>query len=145
MRTDPDFRTDTAFGGAKAALICGPRLVVLRRDDIPTIPYPNRIDLPGGGREGAETPPECAARETAEEVALAIAPDRFTWGRPARTEAGARVWLLVAHISAAEAEQIHIGTEGQSCWMMEIAAYLADPEAIPHMQAGLRAYLDNCG
>ena len=33
-------------------LTCGDRLLVLRRDDIPTINWPGMWDLPGGARSG---------------------------------------------------------------------------------------------
>ena len=55
-----------SFDGAKLALFLGKDLVVILRDDKPDIPYPAHWDLPGGGREGAETPEACALRETYE-------------------------------------------------------------------------------
>lgn len=38
------------FGGAKLILFIGKQIVVLRRDQKPDIPWPGRLDLPGGGR-----------------------------------------------------------------------------------------------
>ena len=70
-----------AFSGAKIALVCGRRLVTYRRDAKPSIPWPGLWDLPGGGREGAETPAECALREAQEEFGLVLAPDRVHWRR----------------------------------------------------------------
>src|SRR3546814_18606002 len=46
----------TGFSGAKIALTCGQRLVAYQRDVKPAIPWPGLWDLPGGGREGGETP-----------------------------------------------------------------------------------------
>ena len=51
------------FHGAKLVLTCGDGLLLLLRDDIPTIQWPGHWDLPGGGREGDETPEACALRE----------------------------------------------------------------------------------
>ena len=51
------------FTGCKIALICEGQILTILRDDKETIPYPNMWDLPGGGREGNETPFECVARE----------------------------------------------------------------------------------
>lgn len=137
MKTDPG----AAFAGAKAILVCDTRLVVLRRDDIPTISYPNRIDLPGGGREGAETPAETAARETREEVGLRIDPARLTWAHEMRSRRGNLIWMLGATITAAEAAALVLGDEGQACWMMEIEDYLAAEDAIAHMQDATRRFL----
>jgi 8-oxo-dGTP diphosphatase len=56
------------FGGTKLILFIGDRIVVLRRDDKPDIPWPGRLDLPGGGRDGIETAEVCVLRETREEI-----------------------------------------------------------------------------
>ena len=49
------------FSGCKIALLCDDKLLTILRDDISTIPWPNMWELPGGGREGEETPFECVA------------------------------------------------------------------------------------
>ncbi|HEL0020985.1 TPA: 7,8-dihydro-8-oxoguanine-triphosphatase [Streptococcus equi subsp. zooepidemicus] len=36
------------FSGAKLALISNGKILTILRDAIPTIPYPNMWDLPGG-------------------------------------------------------------------------------------------------
>ena len=128
------------FGGAKAALIHGTRLVVLRRDDIPTIDYPGMIDLPGGGREGEETPEETAARETFEETGLEIATPRFRDARPYTTGAVTN-WFMTAAITEEETRALRLGDEGQAVWMMEIAAFLDAPDAIGLLKTRLRKAL----
>ena len=130
-----------AFGGAKAALICEHRLVVLRRDDISTIPFPGLLDLPGGGREGLETPEACAARETYEETGIRIEPARF---RGARPYAGPALpnWFMWCAITEAEGAGVRLGDEGQAVWMMEIAAFLGAQDAVPHLQDRLRSALE---
>jgi 8-oxo-dGTP diphosphatase len=117
---------------------------VLRRDDIGGIPWPGRIDLPGGTRDAGETPVACALRETAEEIGLAIAPGRVIWSRgyPGRT---LPEWLVAARITRAEAGALRLGHEGQACWMMEIAASLDAEDAIPHQQARVREALAAIG
>ena len=47
-------------------------ILMVRRDDIPSIPYPNMWDIPGGHIEVGETPEECIAREMKEEIGLDI-------------------------------------------------------------------------
>ena len=55
------------FTGCKIALFCGDSLLTILRDDKASIPWPNMWELPGGGREGDESPFECVAREVYEE------------------------------------------------------------------------------
>lgn len=48
------------------------QILLLLRDDIPTIPYPNMWDIPGGHVENGETPEECIVREIEEEMGMRI-------------------------------------------------------------------------
>ena len=56
------------FLGAKLAILVHDRVVTILRDDIPTIPWPGCWDLPGGAREGVETPEETVLRELKAEL-----------------------------------------------------------------------------
>lgn len=69
------------FVGCKAALLCGDALLTYLRDDKPGLPWPGHWDLPGGGREGAETPEDCLLRELHEEFGLILPPDRLVFRR----------------------------------------------------------------
>ena len=44
------------------------RVLLYRRDNKPTIPFPDRLDILGGHTEPGETPEETAVREMAEEL-----------------------------------------------------------------------------
>ncbi len=46
------------------------QILLFLRDDIPSIPYPNMWDIPGGHVEKNETPRECIVREMKEEMDL---------------------------------------------------------------------------
>jgi 8-oxo-dGTP diphosphatase len=45
-------------------------ILLLLRDNKPTIPYPNMWDVPGGHVEEGETPEQCIIREMKEEMEL---------------------------------------------------------------------------
>ncbi len=59
------------FDGAKGFVFLGEKILVYRRDTNTTI-FPLSIDLPGGGREGCESPFETFQRETKEEFGIEI-------------------------------------------------------------------------
>jgi len=48
------------------------KIILLLRDDIPTIKCPNCWDLVGGHPEGNETPEQCIVREVKEETEIEI-------------------------------------------------------------------------
>lgn len=125
--------TAAAFNGAKLLLTHGDRLLTCLRDDRPDIPFPAHWDLPGGGREGQETPVKCALRELDEEFGLHLSPQALT-GRafPSHSAPGLMSWLFAGQISAAQIAAIRFGDEGQGWCMMPVADYLTHPRAIPH-------------
>ena len=69
------------FTGCKIALFCGDKLLTILRDDKDNIPWPNMWELPGGGREGDESPFECAAREVYEELGIHLNEDSCSGAR----------------------------------------------------------------
>jgi 8-oxo-dGTP diphosphatase len=46
------------------------QILLILRDNVPTIPYPNTWDLPGGHLEEGETPEQAIRREMIEELEL---------------------------------------------------------------------------
>ena len=78
----PDQAWDgTPFGGAKIALVQDGLILTYLRDDKPDIRFPGLWDLPGGGREGGETPLACVARELFEEFTCqTYLPHEVLWG-----------------------------------------------------------------
>ncbi len=125
--------TDAAFNGAKLLLTHGDRLLTCLRDDRSDLSFPAHWDLPGGGREGRETPVQCALRELDEEFGLHLLPQALT-GRafPSHAAPSMVSWLFAGRISAAQIAAIRFGDEGQDWRMMPVADYLAHPRAIPH-------------
>lgn len=127
------------FHGAKLALFVGARLVVIERDDVPQIVWPGYIDLPGGGREGDESPESCVLRETREELGLVLREADLTWRRC--YDVPNRAWFFAAHGPDAWADQIVFGDEGRAWHLMTPDAFMASERAIPHFRHRVREYL----
>ena len=124
------------WNGAKLVLTCGDALLVLRRDDIPTINWPGAWDLPGGAREGEETPQACALRELVEETGLRLDPARLTGhARELPHRPGRAGWYFHAEITPAEAAAATLGDEGAELRLMPVAEFLSHPKAVPHFPA----------
>lgn len=128
--------------GAKLALFIGEDLAVILRDDRPGLLWADHWDLPGGGREGNESPLDCAIRETREELSLTIAPQVVTWGRAYQNSIGRTVWFFAAQLPAHHRDDIVLGDEGQRWDLMAPDRFLADPKVVPVFKPRLRDYLD---
>lgn len=135
--------TDKAtFSGTKLLLMQGDTLLTCLRDDFAHIPFPAHWDLPGGGREGDETPMECGLRELHEEFGLRLTAERLSAHRFATHSQPDRcAWLLAGNISATEVAAIRFGDEGQEWRMMPLIEFLGHPRAIPQFKERIRAVL----
>lgn len=132
------------FSGCKIALLCDDKLLTILRDDKASIPYPNMWELPGGGREGEETPFECVQREVFEELSLKLEEAAIVWAKeykgmldPDKTSI-----FMVGTITQEEFASIVFGDEGQAYQMMDVSQFLADEKVIPKLQNRLRDYLE---
>ena len=143
----PSIQTGTAmppdFHGAKAAILIGENLLVTLRDDRPDIPFPNLWDLPGGGREGDETPEQTVLREIREEVGLIIPEHHIIWRRafPSHTGEHDPGWFFVIRLPATAAADIVFGDEGQGWRLIPPDTYLSQTDAIPFLQHRLQIWL----
>ena len=131
------------FDGAKLAIISRGCVLTLLRDDLPDIPFPNRWDLPGGGREDTETPDECALRELYEEFGLSMAPHLISLrtSRPHHMPDRAQIWFLGAHWHDLDLRHVRFGDEGQGWALMPTDEFIAHPCGIAHLQAGVAKFL----
>ena len=132
------------FSGCKIALLCDDRLLTILRDDKASIPYPNMWELPGGGREGEETPFECVQREVFEELSLKLEETAIVWAKeyqgmldPDKTSI-----FMAGTITQQECASIVFGDEGQAYQMMDVSQFLADEKVIPQLQDRLSDYLE---
>ena len=131
------------FAGAKLACLLDDHILTYRRDSKPGIPWPGLIDLPGGGREGSESPAQCALRELHEEFGLDLPEGRIIWTQafPSMHPPGRTGWLLALHLDRSEVAAIRFGDEGRDPQLLEIGVFLSAPDAVAPLQDRMRRLL----
>ena len=132
------------FTGCKIALICDGRILTILRDDKPTIPWPNLWELPGGGREGDESPFECVAREGYEELSIQLLKDDIVWSwiYPSMLDENKNSVFLVGQLTKEQFDSIVFGDEGQSFELMSIEEFLTLDQVVPKLQERVRDYVE---
>lgn len=132
------------FTGCKIALFCGDKLLTILRDDKLNIPYPNTWELPGGGREGDESPFECVAREVYEELGIHLTEDCLLWSKvyPSMLFEGKESVFLVGKLTQEQFYKIVFGDEGQGYKLMGIEEFLGSDKAVPQLQERVRDYME---
>jgi 8-oxo-dGTP diphosphatase len=132
------------FHGCKGAFLCDDRVLCYLRDDKPGLPFPGFWDLPGGGREGDETPEGCLLRELNEEFGLTLSPDRLVWKRSYQWthRPEITVWFFGGLLTEAEIASVRFGDEGQEWQMMPVSAFLSHDRAVPDLQLRLATWLE---
>lgn len=128
------------FHGAKLAILVGERIVTILRDDIPSIDWPGHWDLPGGGREGGETPEACVLRELAEELGLAWTAADLIWRVRSPSDPGF-VWLFVSEKPGFDPGEVTFGNEGQEWRLASIDWFMREAKTIPRHRDRLALYL----
>jgi 8-oxo-dGTP diphosphatase len=130
------------FAGCKLALLHGNRVLVYRRDQKAGIAYPGMLDLPGGAREGDESPEECVLRELHEEFGIRLPDERLLYrGSYPIPDSEFLAWFFVGELYAHEIEDIVFGSEGAYWMLMGSEEFIAHPDGIPHLRALLRDFL----
>ena len=137
-----DSRMD--FQGCKIALICGDKVLTILRDDKDDIPCPNMWEFPGGGREGNESPFECAAREVYEELGIHLDEDCLLWSKiyPSVIFKDKQSVFMVGQLSQDQFDSITFGDEGQAYKLMNIEEFLTSSQVVPQLLGRLRDYLE---
>ena len=136
-----DSRMD--FQGCKIALICGDKVLTILRDDKDDIPCPNMWELPGGGREGNESPFECAAREVYEELGIHLDEDCLLWSKiyPSVIFKDKQSVFMVGQLRQEQFDNITFGDEGQGYQLMNVEEFLSSSPVVPQLQERLKDYL----
>ena len=134
----------TDFTGSKIALICGDKVLTILRDDKENIPWPNMWELPGGGREGNESPFECVVREVYEELGIHLDEDCLLWSKiyPSVIFKDKQSVFMVGQLRQEQFDNITFGDEGQAYKLMSIEEFLNSKQAVPQLQRRLRDYLE---
>ena len=132
------------FTGCKIALFCGDKVLTILRDDKDDIPCPNMWELPGGGREGDESPFECAAREVYEELGIHLNEDCLLWRKvyPSMLFEGKKSVFLVGKLTKEQFDKIVFGDEGQGYRLMSVEEFLGSDRVVPQLQDRVRDYLE---
>ena len=133
------------FTGCKIALFCGDKLLTILRDDKSNIPYPNTWELPGGGREGDESPFESAAREVYEELGIHLTEDCLLCSKvyPSMLFEGKESVFLVGKLAQEQFDKIVFGDEGQGYKLMSIEEFLGSDKVVPQLQDGVGGYMES--
>ena len=131
------------FTGCKIALFCGDKVLTILRDDKDDIPCPNMWELPGGGREGNESPFECAAREVYEELGIHLDEDCLLWSKiyPSVIFKDKQSVFMVGQLRQEQFDNITFGDEGQGHQLMNVEEFLSSSQAVPQLQERLKDYL----
>lgn len=132
------------FTGCKIALFCGDKLLTILRDDKENIPWPNMWELPGGGREGDESPFECATREVFEELGIRLTKDCLLWRKvyPSMLFEGKESVFLVGKLDQEQFDKIVFGDEGQGYRLMSIEEFLSSDKVVLQLQDRVRDYME---
>ncbi|VED66522.1 MutT/NUDIX family protein [Streptococcus australis] len=132
------------FTGCKIALICDGRILTILRDDKPTIPWPNLWELPGGGREGDESPFECVAREVYEELNIQLSKDDIVWSwiYPSMLDENKKSVFLVGKLTQEQFDSIVFGDEGQGYKLVSLEEFLTSDQVVPQLQERVRDYVE---
>ena len=132
------------FTGCKIALICGDKVLTILRDDKDDIPCPNMWELPGGDREGNESPFECAAREVYEELGIHLDEDCLLWSKiyPSVIFKDKQSVFMVGQLRQEQFDNITFGNEGQGYKLMSIDEFLGSDKVVPQLQDRVKDYME---
>ena len=118
--------------------------MTILRDDKEGIPWPNMWELPGGGREGDETPFECVAREVYEELSIQLSKEDIVWSwiYPSMLDENKNSVFLVGQLTKEQFDSIVFGDEGQSYKLVSLEEFLTSDRVIPQLQERVRGYVE---
>ncbi len=138
----PDTFERLYFHGAKGLVFIGNDILTYRRDE-KTNSFPLQIDLPGGGREGDESPFETFKREVNEEFGINLQKEdvEFSCVIQGIVEPNKKSYFIVTKPLPSDT-RIIFGNEGTEWMLMKPQEFLQRTDAIEGQQKRVRRYLD---
>lgn len=132
------------FHGVKIAILVEDKILMFLRDNKPGLFNANMWDFLGGGREGNETPHECAIREVQEEFGINLSPNSFIWEKiyPAQKDPTQKAVFIVAKLPKEYLNNVVL-TEGQKWDLFDQENFFAKEDVIPALKKRFRDYLES--
>jgi len=119
--------------GSKAIVMHGGKILLVLRDDKPTIPFPNCWNTPGGAVDDGEHPDDAMRRELREEICVEPSTVRYV-GTTTYAD-GSVVYRYIVPLTDEERALVRLGDEGQRLdWFTydEILALNSSPRFVAY-------------
>jgi 8-oxo-dGTP diphosphatase len=132
------------FHGVKIAILVDGKLLMHLRDNKPGLFNANMWDFPGGGREGNETPVECAVREVKEEFDIVLLPESIVWQKefPAMKDPTQTAVFMVAKVSAEILNDVVL-SEGQAWDLFTLEQFFVGDTVIEALKERFGDYVES--
>lgn len=130
------------FNGAKGLVFLGDKILTYRRD-FKTNKYPGCIDMPGGGREGNESPFETFKREVNEEFGININENDILFSCSFRSfddPTKISFFITTKQLKYSEADVL-FGDEGTGWQIMTPDEFIHRADGIDRQQMRVKNYL----
>ncbi len=130
------------FQGAKGLIFIGDKILTYRRDN-KTDSHPLCIDLPGGGREGDESPFETFAREAKEEFGVSIKKNNIVFSCTVKSikYPDRESYFIVAKPLNLKTTDVVFGDEGTEWQLMTPEEFISRSDGIEKQQKRVLNYL----
>lgn len=128
--------------GAKGIVLIKDKMLVYRRDT-KTDRFPLYIDLPGGGKEGEESPFETYQREVKEEFGINIKKDEVIFAKQymSSLDPTKELYYIVVKTSEICESDIVFGDEGVEYYLLTVEEYFERNDVIPRHKERVRECL----
>jgi len=134
------YNKDIEFVGSKGIAFIEHKMLVYRRDGN-TDHCPHMIDLPGGGREGKESPFETFKRECNEEFGINVTEDDVAKSFIYPSHKGGISFFFITKDLPYTSRDIILGDEGEEWMLMTIDEFIKRPDGIKRQQERIKRYI----